>query len=361
MEIGNPMRRFTLSLALLLAAASTASAETVLVASRRAGWIEFIDPQTLQTINGFEVGRLAESVAASADGRTLFIAKAMQSEPEGCCGLYALDLEKGGLSFLIEPSQRVTLSPKADRLFTQRGNSGIEAFELKSLAPLPAIKAPGVYALHPSPDGRWLFGITEWDGPSLDIFDIQANQLTARVVIWFDSPSGVWLDDRFYLYAFDGRFGHLWVATPETANFNVGRIIRFPQAVTSENAATHTLIGASGRLFLYEQFGTKLDHGKPSPGGVLEIDPATGAVKNYINPELHFGRLLVSPRGDKLYGIDLPGRNWRTPTLVRLDSKTGKIEAKQELDPDVWNVALADIPAELLTRHPGVPALPPTP
>ena len=349
-----------LGLALLLAAAS-ASAETVLVASRRAGWIEFINPQTLQTINRVEVGRLAESVSASPDGRTLFIAKAMQSEPEGCCGLYALDLEKGSLSFLAEPAQRVTLSPKADRLFTQRGDVGIEVFDLKSLARLPAIKAPGVYALHPSPDGRWLFGITEWDGPSLDIFDIQANQLTARVVIWFDSPSGVWLDDRFYLYAFDGRFGHLWTATPETANFNVGRIVRFPQAVTSENAATQSLIGANGRLFLYEQFGTKLDRGKPSPGGVFEIDPASGAVKNYIGTELHFARLLVSAGGDKLYAIDLPSRNWRMPTLVRLDSNTGKIEAKQELEADVWNIELADIPSKLLTRHSGIPALLPSP
>lgn len=356
------MRRFALSLVFLAGFfAAAVRAESVLVASRRAGWIEFINPQTLQTINRFEMGRLAESVTVSADGRTLFIAKAMHSEPEGCCGLYALDLEKGSLSPVIEPAHRVALSPKADRLFTQRGNAGIEVFELKSLARMPAIKAPGIYALHPSPDGRWLFGITEWDGPSLDIFDIQANQLTARVVIWFDSPSGVWLDDRFYLYAFDGHFGHLWAATPETANFNAGRVIRFPHAVTSENAVTHTLIGAGGRLFLYEQFGTKLDHDKPSPGGLFEIDPATGAVKNYLTPELHFGRLLVSAGGETLYAIDLPRRNWTTPTLVKLDSNTGKIQAKQELDPDVWNIALADIPAELLGRRLGVPALPPSP
>jgi hypothetical protein len=40
---------------------------------------------------------------------------------------------------------------------------------------LPTIKAPGVYRPYPSPDGRWLFGITNFAGPSLDIFDLEAD------------------------------------------------------------------------------------------------------------------------------------------------------------------------------------------
>jgi hypothetical protein len=32
-----------------------------------------------------------------------------------------------------------------------------------------------VYRPYPSPDGRWLFGITNFAGPSLDIFDLEAD------------------------------------------------------------------------------------------------------------------------------------------------------------------------------------------
>jgi len=338
------------------------SGDTVLVATRRAGWVEFISPDTLKTINRFEVGKLAESAVAAEDGRTLFVAKALRSEPNGCCAIYAIDLEKGAASWLAEPAQTVAVSAAAGRLFTQQGHSGVEVFDTKTLKPLPKMTAPGVYSLHPSPDGHLLFGTTEWDGPSLDIFDLDAGQLISRLTVWIDAPSGTWMGDRFYLYAFDGRFGHLWTVRADTLNLaDMGKIIRFPDLVTFQEARSQSLIASTGHLFLYEQFGTKPDDGKPRRGGFFEIDPATGGTKARVAPELHLGKLVAGPGGDTLYGIDVVSGNGGAPSLISLDRQSGQIKAKRSLEPDVWNLSLADIPSEILQRRIEIPAANPGP
>lgn len=125
--------------------------ETVILASSRAGWIEFLDPDTLQVRGRLYSGALTDSVAASADGKVLFVTRPHSSEPDGCCALYAFDLERGESQELFWPSLRPVVAPKASKIFAQRGNAGIEVFDSKTLVKLPTIETPSIYQFRPCP------------------------------------------------------------------------------------------------------------------------------------------------------------------------------------------------------------------
>jgi hypothetical protein len=60
--------------------------------------------------------------------------------------------------------------------------------------------------------------------------------------------------------------------------------------------------------------------------------------------------LIPGPDSTDLYGIDVRDTIWRSVGLVRLDATTGRVLAKRDLVPDVWSIALATIPAELVPR-----------
>src|SRR5262245_56468396 len=116
-------------LALSSGLVTAADPQDVIVATRRAGRVEILDNATLRPLGTIAFNPLAESVAASPDGRTLFLNQAMPSRPNTCCGLYALDLENRSLRFLIDPSLRSTPSPDGRRLFVNRGNAGIDVID----------------------------------------------------------------------------------------------------------------------------------------------------------------------------------------------------------------------------------------
>jgi hypothetical protein len=60
---------------------------------------------------------------------------------------------------------------------------------------------------------------------------------------------------------------------------------------------------------VYEIFGDKLDRrdrcNQSIPGGIYEIDPASGAVVSHLAPAVQFSRLVASHDGRSLYGIEI--------------------------------------------------------
>ncbi len=54
-----------------------------------------------------------------------------------------------------------------------------------------------------SPNGRWLFGIRNFQGPALDIYNVAQRSYVRQLKPtslndWL--PSGAWVGDKFYFY-----------------------------------------------------------------------------------------------------------------------------------------------------------------
>lgn len=115
-----------------------------------------------------------------------------------------------------------------------------------------------------------------------------------------------------------------------------------------------SIAGVNERLLIHERFGTKLDSelrsDTLSAGGVYEIDPANGNVIGSLVPGLYFPVIQLDARGDKFFGIDLAPANGANVHLVKVDRRSGHVDAVRQLTPDVWNIDLADVPANLIPR-----------
>ncbi len=332
---------------------------TVLMATRRAGRVEFFDPKTLRTLGSIAVDVLAETVSASPDGRTLFIAQALPPDRRirrGCCALFALDLETQRMCHVLEPAMLGTLSPNGELLFINRGACGIDLVDARTLSRRVNMAGPGNYSLHVSPDAEWLFGVTWWKGPSLDIFDLRQERLVRRLPVPDQLlPQGAWMEDRFYLYAFDGGRGRLWTVTSETDELGRGLSVELPELVSDcHEPVFQTPVAGGERLFLFERFGMKLDRRRdcrgPVPGGIYVLNPSNGEVLARLAPSLYFAHLVAKPDGTELYGIALGARDWITPVLLRLDAQNGKVLTERRLETDVWFLTLATLPNRLLPR-----------
>ena len=334
---------------LAAAPAPAADSRSVVLVTGREGTVGVFDSTTLTPIGAIQSGAMTQDVSARPDGRMLFVASAMRSKPQSCCAVYSVDLADGQLCFLIEPALNSVPATDGSRLFVQRGNVGIDAVDAQSLARLPAIRAPGVYALSPSPDGHWLAGTTNWQGPSLDFFDLQRSVLARRLAVPFGSPSGAWAGGDYYLYSFDGKQGALWKASPDSGSLGTGVPVAIPGVEEECQPVQQRLISGSGRLFLYEMFGAKVDRrahcGSPVAGGAYEIDPGTGAILGRLAPAVWFRNLVASDDGETLFGIDA-----NVPRLIAVDRRTGSVQTERSLAPDVWSVSLARIPEALVPQ-----------
>jgi hypothetical protein len=146
--------------------------QTVLLAARRAGGVDVLDPNTLETLGSIKVLPQANGLTSDRTG-VLFLNEGLAPEFEGCCALYAVDLKTRDMTKLLEPVSGVVVSPNGQHVLAQRGNVGIEAFNVHTLqreAAIPRSVAPGVYSLRFSPDGSLLFGVSTFTH-ALDIFD----------------------------------------------------------------------------------------------------------------------------------------------------------------------------------------------
>lgn len=351
------MRRACLVILLLLPLVIVhAQDRTVLLAAHRAGRVEVLNPATLQSLGSIKVLPLADGVA-SAPGGFIFLREGLAPDFHGCCALYALDLKTRNMTKLLEPVSGVVVSPDGKHVITQRGNVGIESFDARSLQREPGIArsiAPGVYGLRFSPDGRLLFGASNFPAPTLDIFDFNERKLLRR----FNLPQGTtivgtWIGNDFYLYGHRKASGQLWRVKSDSFALERPVKINFSHpAQECELLRDEAVLGASGRLFLYEVFGMKGDRrvgcATTVPGGVFSIDPQTGGILAHLASDLHFAWLISGTDGKELYGVDVRDTNWTSVVLVRLDAATGETLARRDLVSDVWFITLATIPTEVL-------------
>jgi hypothetical protein len=257
---------------------------------------------------------------------------------------------------LLEPVSEVAVSPDGQHVLTQRGNVGIEAFRVANLQREPAIPreiAPGVYTLRFSPNGRLLFGVSNFPAPALDILDFDRRNLVQR----FTVPQGfavlgAWVSNTYYLYGFRKGTAQLWRVRADNSALEAPVKVDFPDAAPECNPQEQAIIGTGGRLFLYELFGAKGDRrdgcAREIPGGLISVDPETGAMLAHLGTDFHFASLIADGDGKELYGIDVRDANWSSVGLVRLNAVTGEVLARRNLLSDVWFIDLAAVPSELV-------------
>jgi hypothetical protein len=349
---------FILPILLLAAAVARAEDPLVVLAAARTGHIEFFDA-SLSPLGAIGVNQLVESVTASPDGRRLYIAQEnLYSVPGACCGLFSLDMETHNMCFLAAPALFGTPSADGRFLFTQ-GDGGVDLFDARTLGRLPTMKAPGAYNLQPSPDGRWLLGVTNSPKPSLDIFDMKSRMLARQLPMPAGPVTGAWARDRFYLfnYSFEGvpEKGWLWSVKPEDGQLSAARPINLPDLHGAcKQPVLLMLAGAPDKLFLAEAFGFKMDRRRACPdlpmGGIYAIQPSTGQVSK-IAEAVHVNRMAVTPDGHDLYVLQSTWRNRRREAgLLRIDVRTGLVTNNTLLERGDWNLALAHIPPALIPR-----------
>jgi hypothetical protein len=352
------MRAF-LTVQILILAAAPAFAEDPLavLAAARAGHIRIFNA-ALEPMTTIGVNQPVESVTASPDGRRLYIAQEGQATPGVCCGLFSLELETRKMCFLAAPAMFGAPSPDGRFLFTQ-GAHGVDVFDASTLSRLSTMKAPGAYNLQPSPDGRWLLGVTNSPKPSLDLFDMKARAMVRRVPLPAGPVTGAWAGDRFYLfdYSVEGApvKGWLWSVNPESGELSPARPLDLPDLHGGCNEPVLLMLaGAPDRLFLAEAFGFKVDRRLACPGaargGVYAIQPSTGRVR-HIAPAVSVNRMVVSPDGRDLYLIHSsspsPLSNAR---LLHIDTASSRVVHDIALETGDWNLALAHIPPALIPR-----------
>ena len=325
----------------LASAANAAAADSVLLASRRGGWVEAISLETLETVARFRVPAMTESVASDASGR-LFVA-APRSPQTGCCTLFALDPQSMQLSVLVEPATSATVT--AARLFTQRGNVGIEVFDPQTLSRLPTMKAPGVYRLRASPDGRLMFGIANFPHPSLDLFDaVQGTLIARQAVPDGSSMAGAWLGQQYFLLTVQSGQAKLWPVSPDHAGLGAAVSLSSSADFPDCPSAPYDVVASGGRLAIYGQFGLKSDGECAVPGGYVVADRASGVVTNRFASNPRFRQMVAGPDGSYLYGLDVGTPAWRAVRIVKIDAATGQVILERSLDPDVWYLTAGWVP-----------------
>ncbi len=333
--------------------------QTVLLAAHRAGRVEVLDPITLQSLGTIKVLPQANGITSDRTG-ILLLREGLTPDFQGCCALYAVDLKTREMTKLLEPTSDVAVSPDGQHVVTQRGNVGIEAFSLHTLQREPAIPrsiAPGFYTLSFSPNGRLLFGVSNFPMPVLDIFDFDRRKLVQRFTVPQDlTVLGAWVSNAHYLYGYRKGTGQLWQVKTDNSALEGPVKIDFPDLASECKMQEQEMFGTAGRLFLYELFGAKGDRrdgcAREIPGGLLSVDPQTGGTLAHLAPDIHFASLISGADDKELYGIDVRDTSWTSVDLVRLNAITGEVLARRNLTSDVWSIDLATVPSELVPSGP---------
>ena len=323
----------------------------MILAASRSGVVELMDPSTLETVGRihFDLGPQTaglNGVAASADGSLLYVEGPIPNEPHGCCALYSIDLAT--LQMKVAASV-----PGSRSRHTFVVSDGL-VYIATALTPNGIPSDMTDDRLHLSPGGRWLFGLRNFRGPALDVYDVGRGQVVRQLTPegldgdWWST--GIWSGDRFYWYASSGKgSGRLWGVSPETPKLGAGATVApLGRLSGCADQSSKAIAAAAGKLFLYEEFGFKVDRRNECadrvPGGAWVVDPATGQLTRQIAPDLHFSALLSDQAGSQLYGLSPGGPNWELPAqLVRIDPSDGRILQSRYLDPGFWRVAIAPL------------------
>jgi len=318
----------------LLTSAGASPADSVLLTSRRGGWVEAFDPATLVTVFRASTPANTESVAADPSGSRLYLS-APKNPGEGCCALYAMDLDTLHLTYLNYPVLRAT--PSSGRVYMQRGNVGIESFDSSSLERRPTWKAPGVYNLQPSPDGSRIFGVTHFPSPSLDLFDAaQGAQIASQPLPRNQPIAGVWVGERYYLFQVPGGRPSLRTVGLEDAKLGPAVPLAPASGFPDCEPAPYSVIAAGSKVAIFAGFGLKSDGICNLPGGYALADPDTGTVFGRFASAMHFRQMVSSDDGRYVYGLDVGDNAWKKVRIVKLDAATGQLITERTLEPDVW-------------------------
>ncbi len=349
--------RALLAFPILLLAAGAAFAqasEPILFLAAREGRVEARNSRSLQLTGSIGVGHNVESISASPDGRRLYLAQEDPRMSGACCGLYALDLDTHNICAFGWHGMFAAPSPDGRFIFTQSGDR-IGVFDA-GLNPLfHSMKASGAYNLQPSPDGRWLLGITNSAGPWLDVFDLNSREPARRLSIPSGPATGVWAGSQFYIFSYGPPgTGQLWKVKPEDTRLAAAKQIHLPDLHGACGEPMPLMLaGAPGRLFLAEAFGFKLDRRHACPDvapGIYEIDPASGQATAMAR-SVHVNRMLAGPDGRDLYVLQSTGSDQTgSARLLRIDGGTGRVVSGVALEPGEWSMALARVPPALVPR-----------
>jgi hypothetical protein len=325
--------QLAVTLALLISAVASA-ADSVLLTSRRGGWIEAFDPATLATVLRTSTPSNTESVAADPSGTQLYLS-APRNPGEGCCALYAMDLKTLHLTYLNYPV--LLAAPSPGRVYMQRGSVGIESFDSASLERRPTWKAAGVYNLQPSPDGSRIFGVTYFPSASLDLFDAaQGAQIASQPLPGNQPNAGVWVGERYYLFQAPGGRPVLRTVGLEDAKLGPAVPLAPASGFPDCESAQYSVIAAGSKIAIFAGFGLKSKGTCNLPGGYLLADPYTGTVLGRFASEMHFRQMVSSDDGRYVYGLDVGDVAWKTVRIVKLDAATGQLITEKILEPDVW-------------------------
>ena len=332
---------------------SAHDAKFFILAARRTGVVELIDPETLATAARIHFDLAPgnsglNGVSASADGSTLYVQGAVPPNPS-CCGLYTVDLA-------TMKTVATTLEEKYSKPSPLIFSDGLVYFAAKLLPGGPThdftIASRNARFLL-SPDGRWLFGIRSFRGPALETFDLKNGSAFRELTppgpadnSGTNGADGVWSGDHFYFYAANGtKGGRLWTVSPGAEQLGPGvEVAEFGDVPgCRERAPVVKAIAAAGaNLFVYEPFGGKSDrtHGCVTlvPGGAWIVDAATGKLTRQIAPEFHLSRLIADRSGRELYGL---AENGGPAQLVRIDARDGTVLKSRNLDPGIYTLSTA--------------------
>jgi hypothetical protein len=351
------MHLATLAVPLMaLAAAHCALADSVLLASRRAGAIEAISLETLETVARVRTPRLTESVASDPSGLRLFVAA--PREPQGsCCALFSLDPPTMRLTELAWPAQGATVT--ANNLFLQRGSVGIEVIDLRILKPLAKIATRAHYELRASPDGRLLFGIEHGPQVSLALFDVARGSTVATQMLPEGANlAGAWVGRQYFLFSTLAGQARVQPVSSETSQ--TGGVVSLSPAISFASCVDYPVdaIAAGVKLAIYAQFGLTSDGICTGAGGFALADPVSGAASAHLASGFKFRQMVASDDGAYLYGLDVGKAEWRDVRIVKVEAATGKVAAEKKLEPDVWYLTKGAIPTAMAGRL-DLTALPP--
>lgn len=325
--------RLAITLAFLTSAGASA-ADSVLLTSRRGGWIEAFDPATLATVFRASTPVNTESVAADRSGTRLYLS-APKNSGEGCCALYAMDVNTLHLTYLNYPVLRA--APSSGRVYMQRGNIGIESFDSSSLERRPTWKAPGVYNLQPSPDGSRVFGVTHFPSPSLDLFDAaQGVQIASQPLPQNQPIAGVWVGERYYLFEAPGGRPSLRSVGLDDAKLGPAVPLAPASGFPDCEPAAYSVIAVGTKVAIFVALGLTSDGICNLPGGYALVDPDTGIVLGRFASAMHFRQMVSSDDGQYVYGLDVGENAWKKVRIVKLDAATGQLITERTLEPDVW-------------------------
>jgi hypothetical protein len=322
----------TLLAALLASAVLRAQTpNSYILAVRRSGAIEIIDPASLTTLGRIHFDFPPKSsglngVSASADGTMLYVEGPAPSGPAagGCCVLYSIDL--------------ATMETR--QVADEPGTSSRRAFATSN----------GVTHRLPATNR----GVPRSPGGIVVVYDpAQASVLQDAAPPGLGQPSrpnGIWMGDRFLFYATkdDGSAARLWSVSPDASQLGEALSVEpFTKVPGCSSSAETGLATAAGNLFIYETFGWKLDRRTRCsgvPGGAWVLDPATGTLLAHIAGNFYFSELVADRETGELYGLSLDDPNWRSGVkLVRIDAEDGTVLQSRLLEPDFWRIAYAPL------------------